>query len=73
MLLIIGNSKNHSSRSQKMPSFDQYVARHGECGALDIIEKIERFEGIRSNTGISLEERWDMVMQDFSVPQRMAA
>ena len=56
-----------------MLSFDQYVMRHGEFGVQAIIERLERYEGIRNRIGISLEERWDALMQQAPLMQRQAA
>lgn len=47
-----------------MLDFDKYVARHGEFGVQALIERIERYEGIRASIGISLEERWNALMQE---------
>ncbi len=46
-----------------MLNFECLVARHGEYGVQAIIERIERYEGIRFNTEVSLEERWNVVMK----------
>jgi hypothetical protein len=56
-----------------MLNFERYVASLGEFGVQDIIERIERYEGIRSNRDISLEDRWNMLMQCASMQQQMAA
>ena len=56
-----------------MLSFEQYVKRHGEFGAQAIIERIERYEGIRSRIGTSLEDRWNMLMQSCPAEQQLAA
>ena len=45
-----------------MPDFDKYLERHGESFIQDIIERIERNEGIRHITVIALEQRWARVM-----------
>jgi len=57
-----------------MLDFDIYVARHGECGVQRLIEIIEYREGISINveTPLSLEERWNAVMQ-LPNSQRIAA
>ncbi|MDE2020223.1 MAG: hypothetical protein KGJ13_07810 [Patescibacteria group bacterium] len=44
-----------------MPTFDTYVARHGEGWTLFIVEQIERNEGIRYRNPVSLEERWNVL------------
>ena len=46
-----------------MPSFESFVARHGEAFAQNLIENIERFSGIRVRLGQPLEERWMMAME----------
>jgi len=58
-----------------MLEFDKFVARHGEVVAQAILENLERHEGIRSNTGAPLQQRWHRLMRDednFS-DQRIAA
>ena len=58
-----------------MLDFSTYVARHGEFGVQGLIEMIERREGIRADfdTPLSLEERWNAVMQMPALQQRVAA
>ena len=46
-----------------MLQFDQFVARHGEIVAQAVLENLERFEGVRSNTSIPLEQRWESLMR----------
>ena len=46
-----------------MPNFESFIARHGEFGVQAIIERIERYEGLRAAIGTSLEERWNRVMR----------
>ena len=46
----------------KMLHFNHFVARHGEVAAQAMLENIERFNGIRHITLLSLEERWYRVM-----------
>ena len=41
-----------------MPDCEKYVARHGEIGALEIVERLERYEGVRRDGVASLEDRW---------------
>jgi hypothetical protein len=41
-----------------MLDYEKYLARHGESGVQDIIEKIERREGRDHNRNIPLEDRW---------------
>jgi hypothetical protein len=58
-----------------MLDFGVYVARYGECGVQSLVEMMERREGIRANfeTPMSLEDRWNAVMQLPSPQQRLAA
>ncbi len=56
-----------------MPNFETYVVRHGEFTIQAIIERLEHYEGIRSNVTASLEERWNALMQDFPSQHRVAA
>jgi hypothetical protein len=56
-----------------MLNFEQYLARYNEFGVQAIIENLERYEGIRANITISLEERWNALMQDSPSQQRLAA
>lgn len=46
-----------------MPNFREYLMRYGEHGVQDLIERLERSWGIKPNAPLSLEERWDAVMQ----------
>jgi hypothetical protein len=55
-----------------MLDFDKYLMRHGEYWVQTIIEQIERNDGIRALAGMSLEQRWDAVMQP-ATEQRLAA
>jgi hypothetical protein len=52
-----------------MPNYHQYLMRHGEHGVQALIERIERYEGIRANIILSLEERWAHLMQPNSMAQ----
>ena len=45
-----------------MIDFENLVARHGEFAVQAILEKIERYEGVRPRMDISLEERWNVVI-----------
>jgi hypothetical protein len=55
-----------------MLHFEQFVARHGEIVAQAVLENLERFEGVRSNTAIPLQQRWEnLILQ--SPRQRLAA
>ncbi len=56
-----------------MLEFEKFVARHGESWVQDIVERIERSEGIRYNMAIPLEERWAVLMQDNLQQQYAAA
>ena len=57
-----------------MLNFDQYVMRHGEFGVQAIVERLERYEGIRACINTSLEERWNALMQaSASQPTSTAA
>lgn len=57
----------------KMLDFDKYVARHGEHGVQAIIERLERYEGIRASISTSLEDRWNLLMKANLSEQRIAA
>lgn len=56
-----------------MLDFDKYVARHGEHGVQAIIERLERYEGIKASISSSLEDRWNLLMKTNTSQQRMAA
>jgi hypothetical protein len=54
-----------------MNDFEQYLARHGEFGVQAIIERWERYEGIRCDVGVSLKDRWLVLMgRNCSAPVR---
>ncbi len=55
-----------------MLEFEKFLARHGEVVAQAILENLERYEGVRSCMTASLEERWQVLMQD-GAEQRLAA
>jgi hypothetical protein len=59
--------------SGTMLDFETYVARHGEGWVQGIVERLERYEGIRANMNASLEERWASLMQSGSERPRLAA
>jgi hypothetical protein len=60
--------------SNIMTNFETYVSRHGEFGVQALIERIERYEGIRASIVLSLEERWNLLMQPSPIQQyRLAA
>ncbi|MFA4993979.1 MAG: hypothetical protein WC521_01585 [Bdellovibrionales bacterium] len=41
-----------------MPDYHDFMMRHGEFGVQDLIERMERYQGIVANTNIPLEKRW---------------
>ena len=45
-----------------IPDFNQYLSRHGEDGIQAIIERLERYEGVKADIAASLEERWNLLM-----------
>ncbi len=49
-----------------MLDFNKYLMRYGEFGVQAIIEQIERVDGIRRTTVMSLEERWEVLMRETS-------
>jgi hypothetical protein len=56
-----------------MMNFESFVSRHGEFGVQAILERIERYEGLRSAADISLEDRWAALMgQSWPVEGRLA-
>ncbi len=54
-----------------MMSFNKYMERHGEHGVQALIERLERYEGIKAAVHVALEERWNNLMA--SAPQQLAA
>jgi hypothetical protein len=46
-----------------MPNYYDFMMRHGEFVIQELLERIERNEGISADTSLSLEERWFAVMQ----------
>jgi hypothetical protein len=46
-----------------MLEFETFLSRYGEVTAQAIVENLERFEGVRGNAALSLEERWHFLMQ----------
>lgn len=56
-----------------MLHFDQFVERHGEIVAQALLENLERFEGVRSNTTIPLKQRWEHLVLGASETQSIAA
>ena len=47
-----------------MLDFNKYTALYGEFGVQALIERLERYEGIRANLDTSLEDRWNILMQN---------
>lgn len=45
-----------------MIEFNTYIARHGDIAVQALIEKLERYDGVRPRMGASLEERWRVVV-----------
>ena len=56
-----------------MPDFNNFLSRHGESLMQEIVERIERNEGILAHLGNSLEERWNALKQDVPCQDRLAA
>jgi hypothetical protein len=46
-----------------MPDFHKFMMRHGEHGVQDLIERMERYTGIKREVPLPLEQRWLIVMQ----------
>lgn len=66
--------RNSYLKAINMPNYYSYLMRHGEHGVQAIVERIERYEGIRSATNATLEDRWMAVMREASLqPPPMAA
>jgi hypothetical protein len=55
-----------------MVRFDEFIVRHGEVAAQAKVENMERFEGAQSDKHLSLEERWQRLIQS-GADQRHAA
>jgi hypothetical protein len=45
-----------------MLNFETYMKRHGELWIQDIIEQVEKKDGVRPAAWMTLEHRWDAVM-----------
>lgn len=45
-----------------MLDYQEFMMRHGECGIQDLVERMERNNGIVANANVPLEERWEAVM-----------
>ncbi len=56
-----------------MPNFESFVARHGEFSVQALLERIERYEGVRSAAGASLEDRWEALMANSRAAEMGAA
>ena len=57
-----------------MPDFHKFMMRHGEHGVQDLIERLERYEGIKREAPLPLEQRWLVIMQIADQqPMSMAA
>lgn len=56
-----------------MLDFHTYLMRYGEHGVQAILENIERSEGIRYESPVSLEIRWDKIMKNNAVEQGVLA
>jgi hypothetical protein len=41
-----------------MPDFETYLKRHGEFGVQALVERWERYEGVRVSAGTALKARW---------------
>jgi len=46
---------------------EQLVNRYGEVVVQAIVENLERYEGVRSEAAVSLEQRWQRLMQNAPV------
>lgn len=46
-----------------MLDFHEFIMRHGESAVQDLIERMERYENIRGNDYLPLEQRWVAVME----------
>jgi hypothetical protein len=46
-----------------MSNFENFIARHGECGVQAILEQIERCEAVWPAVGSSVEERWKILVE----------
>lgn len=56
-----------------MLDFHTYLMRYGEHGVQAILENIERSEGIRYETPICLEIRWNKIMKNGASEQSVLA
>ena len=55
-----------------MPDYHEFMMRHGEYGVQDLIERLERYEGIRRTSIMTLEDRWNALIQKSPI-QPLAA
>jgi hypothetical protein len=56
-----------------MIEFNTYIARHGDIGVQALIEKLERYDGVRPQLSASLEERWKVVVSSAQAGWQAAA
>lgn len=57
-----------------MLNYDKFVSKYGESSVQALIERLERYEGVAAATGLSLEERWNHLMQkELKTPQHNLA
>lgn len=56
-----------------MLDFNQFVSRHGEFGVQAILERLERYEGVRHNEPLDLQTRWNAIMNCVPPQQYIAA
>lgn len=43
--------------------FAAFLARHGEVVTQAVVENLERYEGVRSDTAAPLTQRWSILTQ----------
>lgn len=56
-----------------MPDYNKYMMRHGEYWVQDIVEQIERVEGVRHQRIMTLEERWNALKDGGAFQPSLAA
>ncbi|MDD5586154.1 MAG: hypothetical protein PHY92_04245 [Alphaproteobacteria bacterium] len=55
-------------------TLETFISRHGEPAAHGMLENWERYMGVRISAAASLEERWQILMEETPLNyQRMAA
>lgn len=54
-----------------MVDFNTYMNRHGECWVWDLLKGVEKVRGLTLDDGLSLEQRWDYVMNDAALSVTM--